>query len=191
MFPASDIRLAVALATVDELPPAERERVDAERRASRLAARRAVARVTRQAPPLDLRPRWQLPPVGHSTVSISLTHCEGRAAAVAAPAGVRVGIDLERLTDMPRSHARYFLTVRERRSSVALPLVALWTMKEAAWKAIGAGPDARFHELELQLDRTERMRAALFRGVRYQAAADVSTPWPGFIMTAVRLGDPQ
>ena len=112
--------IAVALATVEELPAAARARPDAERRASRVAARRAIHSVAGDAVAVELRRRPDRAPLARirtatredRPVALSLTHCDGLTAAIAAPAGTRIGIDLERLDAASDANTRFFLTAR-------------------------------------------------------------------------------
>jgi phosphopantetheinyl transferase len=79
---------------------------------------------------------------------VSLTHSQGRAAALAAlvPAGGGVGIDLERIVQRPAGFAEAALTAPERALLDGLGaadaeewLLRLWCAKEAAGKALGRG----------------------------------------------------
>jgi phosphopantetheinyl transferase (holo-ACP synthase) len=79
---------------------------------------------------------------------VSLTHSQGRAAALAAlvPAGGGVGIDLERIVQRPPGFAEAALTAPERALLAELSgaeaeewLLRLWCAKEAAGKALGRG----------------------------------------------------
>src|SRR5438093_209224 len=114
-------KIAVGLATVNDLSATARGRADAERRASRIAARRAIRRIAGDDARIEVRRRIARAPIAHiarahftADVSLSLTHRDGRAAAVAGPAGALVGIDIERLDSIPEAHERFFLTSRER-----------------------------------------------------------------------------
>jgi 4'-phosphopantetheinyl transferase EntD len=184
----------VALATVEELPEATRKRDDAERTASRVAARRAIrgivggngtiellARASR-APAVRIRGNGRCaPPV------LSLSHRDGKAAAIAAPAGERVGIDVERLAPLDAAHARRFLTTREQKCEISLPLAMLWSLKEAFWKALGLNGSVAFRELELDIDRDGRVRGIYFRNEWRRAAGTIAAPWPGYVMAVVSV----
>lgn len=188
-------KIAVALATVEDLPAPTRRRPDAERRASRIAARRAIRSIVGRDVIVDLRRRVNRPPLARvrdgcsSPIALSLTHCDGRTAAIAAISGAKVGIDLERLVETPGSHERYFLTDRERRATSSWPAAVLWTLKEAVWKALALDPSVGLQELELDIDDAGTMRGAEVRGVRYHGTASVSSPWPGYVMATVHLRD--
>ena len=198
---ASPVRskIAVALATVDELPITTRRRPDAERRASRVAARRAIYTLSGNSVAVELRRRPDRAPLAririgtrdNQHVAVSLTHCNGYAAAIAAPAGTRVGIDLERLDAADDSHTHYFLTARERRTTGKLPGALLWILKEAVWKALSLDSSVGFHELEIDVDDTACIHGAELRGTRYPVVASLTSPWPGYVMAAVHVGGEQ
>jgi phosphopantetheinyl transferase (holo-ACP synthase) len=103
---------------------------------------------------------------------------------VAAPAGARVGVDLERRDAVNPAHAGYFLTPRERVGRT-LTLAELWALKEAAWKALALDGAVAFHELELHVDGAGRLRALTLRGRRMAASATLGTPWPGYVLATV------
>ncbi len=88
--------------------------------------------------------------------AISLSHRAGLAAATAAPAGVRVGVDLELVE--PRSDAmiEQFFTRRERERLADEPLATralaaclVWSAKESVLKAERTGLRADTRELEV------------------------------------------
>jgi 4'-phosphopantetheinyl transferase EntD len=166
----------------------------ADRRASRLAARRAVGQLVGDDAPVAITRRPGRAPkvrlLGHDAreLAVSLTHRDGCAAAIAAPAGARVGIDLEREHVVRPEHAHYFLTPRERVGRT-LPLVSLWALKEAAWKALALGGDVEFHALELELTECGVLRALWLRGVRHAVTASLTSPWPGWVLATVQLED--
>lgn len=185
-------KTVVALATVGELPATSRGRGDAERRAARLAARRAIRGVVGSGGRIELRTRRSRAPSvrvrgGSSCAApeLSLTHRDGKAAAISAPGGVRVGIDLERLDDIDWEHARRFLTVRERRAARDLSLAVLWALKEAFWKALGLDGSVPFHDLELDVDAGGRVRGVYHRDEWRRAAAAITAPWPRYVMAVV------
>jgi len=173
---ALDGPLAAACLTAAErracaaLPGAVRRR---DWRAGRLAAKRAV--------------RAARLPAARLTVSIS--HVAGRAAAVAAPAPSRVGIDLERAGAVRPAQARYFLTRAERRLARRLGLTTLWTLKEAAWKALGADDATPFAALEVHADPHGGVEGVSLHGRRHRARALVARPWPGFVLAVVWLSE--
>ena len=181
-------RWRVAIARADEAPAGDDWLAPAERaacarlataaarddyRASRLAARRAVAR-------LDPAPTAR-------AFALSLSHRLGRGAAVATAApGMRVGVDLELAGSVAPDRARYFLTPRERDAAAAgrRDLAALWTLKEAAWKALAVHETVCFSALELSLD-AGRVTAVALLGERYAATSALSAPWPGWVLAVV------
>jgi 4'-phosphopantetheinyl transferase EntD len=186
---------AIAAATAAEVGVPARSSVDADHRASRLAARRAIRALVgpRASVVVERRPgRPPLARVGdHQTVALSLAHRDGLAVAIAAHAGCRIGIDLERLDAVAPEHARYFLTARERLASRLLPFTVLWAMKEATWKALALGDDVPLAALELDIDGRGTLRGVWLRGERRPAVATLMSPWPEYFMAAVWVGDAQ
>jgi 4'-phosphopantetheinyl transferase EntD len=187
--------IAVALATVEDLPAARRSGRNAERWASRIAARRAIRSIVGQHSQVVVRRRDGVPPLvrvrtndgAQRDVSLSLTHRDGRAAAVAAWVGTHLGIDLERLHGIDPSHERFFLTKRERSAGGGVPSAALWTLKEAAWKALRLDGSVAFHELELDIGDAFEVRGVRCRGKWRRMSATIACPWPGYVMAVVHL----
>ena len=190
--------VAVALATVGELARPLRLRPDAERRASRIALRRAVRRLAGERVRVEIRHAPRRPPLARIrsddagapaiSLAVSLTHRDGRTAAIAAPAGAHVGIDIERLGAVAPGHERYFLTSGERERAGRCGAL-LWALKEAAWKALALDGGVAFHELELDVDGGGRLRAVRLRGRATRASGTLSTPWPGYVLATVVLED--
>jgi len=94
----------------------------------------AIARNEKGAPALESSPG--LPP----GVCLSLTHSHAWVGAVAAPWAV--GLDLERLRQMPAGGWRYYLSPAERDWLAEKPWgpssdIIAWSLKEAAFKAWG------------------------------------------------------
>jgi len=191
--------VAVALATVDELPATAQNLPDAEYLASRIAARRAIRGIVGDGGTIEVQRRPNRAPVAlllhedfsRRNVALSLTHRDGRAAAIAAPAGSRIGIDLEHVEAVDPARQRFFLTERERRSVGGIATAALWTMKEAAWKALRLGSSVGFHELELEIHESGDVRRVHFRGHSWPAVTTLSSPWPGYVLATIRLGNGQ
>lgn len=179
-------RWRVAIARADEAPAGDDWLAPAERvacarlatvaarddyRASRLAARRAVAQ-------LDPAP-------AACAFALSLSHRLGRGAAAATAAQeLRVGVDLELAGSVAPDRARYFLTPRERAAAGRRDLAALWALKEAAWKALAVHETVCFSALELSLD-AGRVTAVTLLGTRYAATSALSAPWPGWVLAVV------
>lgn len=143
----------------------------ADWRAGRLAAKRAVQ--TAGLPAVRL--------------TLSISHVAGRGAAIAVPAPARVGIDLERAGAVRPAHARYFVTRVEQRLARRLGLTALWTLKEAAWKALDLPNATPFGALELRADAHGRVVEVSLCGVGRPARAMLARPWPGFVLAVVWL----
>lgn len=125
-----------------------------------------------------------------TVVSVSLSHREGRGAAALAPAGMRIGVDLERTGTVAPERERLFATATERRAP-RRPRdgAVLWALKEAAWKAFGCPPSLPFTELQLELGRCGDVEAVTIEGVRRPARSRVRRPWPGWILALVWAGE--
>lgn len=184
----------VAFATVAELETGRPMTDTAEYRASRLAARRAVQAMVPLARQVEVERRRGAAPLvssgrgpGEQELSLSLTHRDGLAAAMVAPAPARIGIDLEREHAIAADHARYFLSARERDSLGTLSLSTMWALKEAAWKALSLNDDVAFHGLELHIDSLGELRAVSARGECFAARATLTSPWPGYVLATVRV----
>ncbi len=166
-------------------------------RAGRLAAKRAAAALA-GLPALtriEIQSRLgQAPEVfwreasGHRRplpLALSLTHRHGRAAAAVATRSLGIGVDLERRGAVAPEQARYFLAPGERRLAAHLDATLLWTLKEAAWKALGLGAAVPFQALELVLDGERRLCALAIHAAPQPARARLFTPWPGFVLAVV------
>ena len=188
--------LTVGLATIQELAGAPRFGIDAEREASRVAAHRAIRGIVGSGGTIEVQRRPSRAPLAHlldeagrrRRVALSLTHRDGRAAAVAAPAGALVGIDLENFEAIDPARERFFLTERERRAIPRVAASELWAMKEAVWKALELDFSVGFHELELDIDATGVVRGARCRGARVRVLMDLTSPWPGYVLAVAQLG---
>jgi hypothetical protein len=196
MQASSTSYLTVALATIRELPDVSRTPRDAEREASRVAANRAIRGIVGSRGSIEVRRRVGRAPLAfvrddsgrRHRLSLSLTHCDGRAAAAAAPAGSRVGIDLENLEAIDPARERFFLTARERSAVAGASSTGLWAMKEAVWKAMELDARVGFHELELEIDAGGVVRGARFRGTRVDVHMHLTSPWPGYVLAVAQLG---
>lgn len=185
----------VALATTADLEGARQDGRTADHEVSRLAARRALAAMGLDSGSFDVLRRPGAAPVvvGGSgagvqhKLALSLTHRDGRGAAIVADAPARIGIDLEREDAVTPEHARYFLTAAERRALRTSSVATLWALKEAAWKALSLGDDVSFLGLELDVDADGRVRAVSVHGTRLLASAHVERPWPGYVLATVEV----
>jgi 4'-phosphopantetheinyl transferase EntD len=192
----SNGRLSVALATIQELPDLAVTGIDAERQASRIAADRAIRGIIGAAGTIEVQRRAGRAPVAHvrddigrrQRVSLSLTHRDGRAAAVAAPSASRIGIDLENVEAIDPARERFFLTDRERRVLSHASASELWSMKEAVWKALELSSTVGFHELELDIDANGDVGSARCRGSRFHVHMQLTSPWPGYVLAVAQLG---
>jgi 4'-phosphopantetheinyl transferase EntD len=199
----------VTLATAEELPcarvptgcPACRDSprpADGEWCASRVAAGRAAAAVLPDRIPVALRTSspGRAPRVvscdpeeaAPLPVRLSLSHRDGRAAAIADPIR-RVGVDLEREDAVPQGTERYFLTPGEI-GATGLDATSLWALKEAAWKALECGDSTTFDALVLRFGEDDALRAVDLHGVSHPAVGVVMRPWPGYLLAALWLEDP-
>ena len=167
-------------------------------RAGRIAAKRAAARLAGAGSP----ERFELLPVAGraprvvvrqddgtaspASLTISLAHRDGRAAAIAAPPGARVGVDVERVGTIPVAHQRYFLTPGERSRAGRRDPAELWALKEAAWKALACDTSLPFSALELRFGGSGALCAITIQGTSVAARATVRRPWRGYVVAVVR-----
>ena len=138
--------------------------------ASRLAEQRATAGLAAACP-----------------LSVSLAHSAGHAIAGAVPHPARIGVDLERQGSIDQAHARYFLVPREREQLKRLSVTDLWTVKEAAWKAIGLDDTIPFTDLEILFGGDGAPYAVRFGSMIQPIAAQLREPWPGWVAAVVLL----
>jgi 4'-phosphopantetheinyl transferase len=123
----------------------------------------------------------------------SLSHAAGHAAFAVAPAGSRIGVDLEavRPRDVLRL-ARFAFAPAEAAQLETLPGEAalrhfylLWTLKEACAKALGLPLLAALRECSF-ISEHQHWRASLPAGDRWSAG--VWAPHPGLVLSVVVLG---
>lgn len=166
-------------------------------RAGRIAAKWAASRLSGAGAP----ERFELVPVPGrapnvlvrsddgaalpASVTVSLAHRDGRAAAVAARPGSRVGVDVERVGAIPVAHERYFLTPAERAGAGTRDASEMWALKEAAWKALGCDESMPFSAIQLCFGRRGALRAITLQGVTVAARASVRRPWRGYVVAVV------
>ena len=181
----------------------------ADYRASRLAAKRAAMRVVRgkDAPSAEVFAPESLRRVSVDRVEgaapvvrvreqdgqwkafrgrVAIAHRDGRAAAAVVGPGMRVGVDVERASTVAPAHLRYFAAERELTRGPTEP-VALWALKEAAWKAIGLTASAPLRSLALEFDADRQVNAVIADGHRCPARAAVLRPWPTHLVAVLRL----
>ena len=166
-------------------------------RAGRLAAKRAAREFLGPRPDrtMEVRSVKDSPPTlallstrgtGHKAeIELSLSHRDGRAVAAAAPAGLRIGVDLEVAGAVSRGQARYFLASAEEERVPGTDVTLLWSLKEAAWKALGLGRAVPFKALELCCDREGSLRGVRLWGAFLPMRSRLTSPWPGYHMTTV------
>ena len=164
-----------------------------ERAASHLACQRAVNALWGSAARVSLLSRPGRAPLAwvatggathHANVSIS--HRGGVGAAIVSRNADAVGIDVEHCDAVKPEQQRLFLSPRERNEVTTVSPTTLWSMKEAAWKALQLDMTVAFHELQLGFDNG-RLATVTFRGARRFASALISDVTPGFVVVAVQL----
>jgi phosphopantetheinyl transferase len=124
-------------------------------------------------------------------VTLSIAHSAGAAAAVAAPAGVRVGVDVEPAGSVQMGELRFFLSARERAAALEVGATEMWCLKEAAWKALGCSRAVPFKRVELLFSGTV-LSAVRFGGRTWRAVARLRRPTRArrrWVLAAVRLGE--
>ena len=166
----------------------------ADRRAGQVALRVAVAReVGVDARRVRIRRRAGSPPAialkNPSTechdVVVSLSHRDGRAAAVASTRVTAIGVDLERLSSIDPAHTRYFLRPDERRLLQRYSASELWALKESAWKALGLAGDIAFARLSLAMSSDLVIDGVVFDSRHEPANVIVTHPSPGWVLTVL------
>ena len=191
----------------DDLTPAERHEYDAQahdgrRRdwlAGRRAAKEAVAAHCGVAPTRVrlVRPEGAAPNVVWRDrdaaaravpISISISHCDGRAVAVVADHPARVGIDLEHAGQIEHEHLRYFLSPAEWLVAERVGATLVWALKEAAWKALHLTDATPFSALRLAVDRSSELRGVWLYGDWIPAAARTWRVDGDLIAAAVYVG---
>ncbi len=135
----------------------------------------------RSAPTCVERDRGPLP------VALSITHADGRALAVAASLGDRVGIDLERSGAVASHHEHLFVGPAERDRSPDMDPTVGWVLKEAAWKAFCCPERLPLRALELEFDVNDALCAVVIAGVRQSARGRMLSVWPGFVAALVHV----
>lgn len=202
--------ISVAAATDDPsldrwLTPAERRTGAAIRdphrlsdwRAGRIAAKQAAATLAG----IDELDRIELSPVQQSaprlvfrdgaaesrcsSCKVSIAHRDGHAAAAVSRNGVRVGVDLERERAVGVDLEHFFLNPEEREFPADWDRTKLWTLKEAAWKALSCDASVPFTSLVLRFDQEQALHALSFYGANVRAAATLTQPWPGYVLAVV------
>jgi phosphopantetheinyl transferase (holo-ACP synthase) len=190
--PSSDVRpYSLALAE-----PTAARRAD-DRRVGHAAMKSAVAReagvATRHvrvrhrpgaAPHVALRhERGRSRP----RIAVSLSHRDGRAAAVASTSVAAIGVDLEKAAAVEPAQARYFLAPSEQRLLTWYSASELWALKEAAWKALGLGDAVAFSSLTLDVSVDGAVTALVLHGIRMTARAILDHPAPGWVLAVLWL----
>lgn len=188
----AEARLALTRAEAEHCARLDGSAPQRDFRAGRLAAKRAVSGMGPRHPfrriqvssLADGAPRFGIldgrgrerPGDGR----LSISHRDGLAVAVVAPAGVRVGVDLERSGSVPLQAVRYFLTPIEREMARSVDPTVLWSVKEAAWKALGLGRSLPFVAMEIQADDRDRSLGVMVHDTFVPMHTHLSHPWPGF-----------
>lgn len=118
-------------------------------------------------------------------IAVSITHREGRGAAVASAEVAGLGIDLELQGSVTSRQSIYFLTDKEKRVAHTSGRTILWVLKEAAWKALACDDRTPFMDVELCFDKAGEVIGVARDGNVTPAASRVTYPWPGFVMAVV------
>jgi len=119
----------------------------------------------------------------------AITTAGGRAAAVVhRDPDRRVGIHLAPRDSVHARLAGWFTTPGERRRCPFRDPTVLWTLKEAAWQAVGIEALA-FHELEIAFTSRGHIRGVRVGGRETPARSAVLLPWPGWLLSVVCLED--
>lgn len=118
---------------------------------------------------------------------VSISHRDGFAVAVVAPAGVRVGVDLERSGSIPLQAIGYFLTPAEQKMATYVDPAVLWSLKEAAWKALGLGRSVPFRAMQLCTNGPGQLLGVIVQDVFVPMHTRMSRPFPGFHAAAIRM----
>jgi 4'-phosphopantetheinyl transferase EntD len=174
----------------DDLTPAERREYDeqshGDRRRDWLAGRQAAKKAVAAhcgVPPTRVRllrrvgvaPAVLLRDDDASArampISISISHCNGLGLAAVADSPARVGVDLERVGQIDHEHLRYFLSPGEWRVAERAGGTFVWTLKEAAWKALQLDDATPFSALRLAIDRASTLRGVWLHGDWIPASA--------------------
>lgn len=110
-----------------------------------------------------------------------------RTVAGSEPAGRRVGVEIARAGAVSPVSERHFLSADEREALAFIDATTLWSMKEAAWKALGCSDAAQITLLELRFDANRSLEAVLLGGSRCPAQAKISTLGAGYVLVVVWL----
>lgn len=116
---------------------------------------------------------------------VSASRRDGRAVAVAASAGVRIGVGLERAGSLALPSIRSHLTTFEERLAGNLDPAIVWSMKQAASKALGMGPSLSMGEIELCPGPSGKLVGVYVGDAFLPMHTRITEPWPGFVMTTV------
>jgi phosphopantetheinyl transferase (holo-ACP synthase) len=145
----------------------------------------ALVPVPAGAPLIELRDAKR----SHRVVpcAVSLSHRAGRAAAAATTARGGLGVDLELTDQVGPAHAGYYLSPAERERAGVYSLTTLWTLKEAAWKALQCDATVPFTALQLEFDGSGAVVAVSLAGRTRPAVARLLGPWRGYVLAIVWL----
>lgn len=96
----------------------------------------------------------------------------------------KVGVEIAPVEPMPAERARYFLTLAEQQLQVP-ERNTIWTIKEAAWKALECDGPTPFTAMELRFDDYGSLREVSLEGRLFPAGALVLSPWPAYMLAVV------
>lgn len=163
-----------------------------EWRARQMALRRSAAALTspptQSLPPISPpRPRKTVRGVSPAAGSLPIRLPNGGAGSgdVVPPVqGRKVGVEIAPVEPMAADRARYFLTLAEQKLQVP-ERNTIWTIKEAAWKALECEGPTPFTAMELRFDDYGSLREVSLEGRLFPAGALVLSPWPEYILAVV------
>lgn len=116
---------------------------------------------------------------------VSASRRDGRAVAVAVPAGVRVGVDLERAGAVDLPSVRPHLTTFEEILAADLDPAIVWSAKRAAGKALAMGASLPIGEIELCPGSAGKLLGVYVGDAFFPMHTRITEPWPGYVMTTV------
>jgi phosphopantetheinyl transferase (holo-ACP synthase) len=122
--------------------------------------------------------------------AVSIAHSSGHAVAAAAAAGAarRLGVDLERTGTVSPTQLRLFASRAER--ALGVDPTTLWTLKEAAWKAFSCDATTPFHALTVAALEAAPAPMYVVFGLRDDIVpgfACIWHPWPGWLAALVAV----
>ncbi|MSQ01624.1 MAG: SDR family NAD(P)-dependent oxidoreductase [Myxococcales bacterium] len=171
--------LAVSGEAEAELPPSETASLtargtpkrQADRLAGQLAANRAVAGLVPAGFSVGREPSGKPVVVGTKDVTVSITHTDGEALALAVR-GAHAGVDMEAIEPRSDAFAAEWFTDAERAwAHTPEARTAVWSVKEAVLKALGTGMALSPREIDVHRIDAGRAQVTLVGDVAARHAA--------------------